>query len=170
MNQNYSASIETNFRDKPNFEFGYKYNINQYDNGGLENKFITESPFARLDAYFGKGFVLTAEYSYNSYKNETQTLNKFRFLDADLSYNKEGSKWEFGVGVTNLLNDQSINRDSFNQFFSQTRMYVIQPRYILFKLKYDLTLFGGKDKEDANQSKAASNPRPRGNRGGGRLR
>ena len=28
--------------------------------------------------------------------------------DADLSYNKEGSKWEFGVGVTNLLNDQSI--------------------------------------------------------------
>ncbi len=170
LNQNYSASIETNFRDKPNFEFGYKYNINQYDNGGLENKFITESPFARLDAYFGKGFVLTAEYSYNSYKNETQTLNKFRFLDADLSYNKEGSKWEFGLGVTNLLNDQSINRDSFNQFFSQTRMYVIQPRYILFKLKYDLTLFGGKDKEDANQSKTPSNPRPRGNRGGGRLR
>ena len=41
---------------------------------------------------------------------------------------------------------------------------------ILFKLKYDLTLFGGKDKEDANQSKAPSNPRPRGNRGGGRLR
>ena len=170
LNQNYSASIETNFRDKPNIELGYKYNINQYDNGGFENKFITESPFARVDAYFGKGFVFTAEYSYNSYKNETETLNKFRFLDADLSYNKEGSKWEFGVGVTNLLNDQSINRDSFNQFFSQTRMYVIQPRYILFKLKYDLSLFGGKDKEDESKSKAATNPRPRGNRGGGRLK
>lgn len=170
LTQNYSASIETNFRDKPNIELGYKYNINRYDNGTNENKFITESPFAQIDAYFGKGFVFTAEYSFNSYKNETQTLNKFRFLDADLSYNKEGSKWEFGVGVTNLLNDQSINRDSFNQFFSQTRMYVIQPRYILFKLKYDLTLFGGKDKNDENSSKAPTNPRPRGNRGGGRLR
>ncbi len=170
LTQNYSASIETNFRDKPNIEFGYKYNINRYDNGTNENKFITESPFAQIDAYFGKGFVFTAEYSFNSYKNETQTLNKFRFLDADLSYNKEGSKWEFGVGVTNLLNDQSINRDSFNQFFSQTRMYVIQPRYILFKLKYDLTLFGGKDNNDEKSSKAPTNPRPRGNRGGGRLR
>ena len=170
LTQNYSASIETNFRDKPNIELGYKYNINRYDNGTNENKFITESPFAQIDAYFGKGFVFTAEYSFNSYKNETQTLNKFRFLDADLSYNKEGSKWEFGVGVTNLLNDQSINRDSFNQFFSQTRMYVIQPRYVLFKLKYDLTLFGGKDKNDENSSKAPTNSRPRGNRGGGRLR
>ena len=170
LTQNYSASIETNFRDKPNIELGYKYNINRYDNGTNENKFITESPFAQIDAYFGKGFVFTAEYSFNSYKNETQTLNKFRFLDADISYNKEGSKWEFGVGVTNLLNDQSINRDSFNQFFSQTRMYVIQPRYILFKLKYDLTLFGGKDKNDENSSKAPTNSRPRGNRGGGRLR
>ena len=170
LTQNYSASIETNFRDKPNIELGYKYNINRYDNGTNENKFITESPFAQIDAYFGKGFVFTAEYSFNSYKNETQTLNKFRFLDADLSYNKEGSKWEFGVGVTNLLNDQSINRDSFNQFFSQTRMYVIQPRYILFKLKYDLTLFGGKDKNEENSSKAPTNSRPRGNRGGGRLR
>ncbi len=170
LTQNYSASIETNFRDKPNIELGYKYNINRYDNGTNENKFITESPFAQIDAYFGKGFVFTAEYSFNSYKNETQTLNKFRFLDADISYNKEGSKWEFGVGVTNLLNDQSINRDSFNQFFSQTRMYVIQPRYVLFKLKYDLTLFGGKDKNDENSGKASTNPRPRGNRGGGRLR
>ena len=93
-------------------------------------------------------------------------MNKFRFMDADLTYNKDGSKWEFGVGVTNLLNDQSINRDSFNQFYSQTRMYVIQPRYILFKLKYDLTLFGGKEKKnDRNQQKSR-----RGNSGGGRLK
>ena len=96
-------------------------------------------------------------------------MNKFRFMDADLTYNKDGSKWEFGVGVTNLLNDQSINRDSFNQFFSQTRMYVIQPRYILFKLKYDLTLFGGKDNKDSDKASTPT-PRPRGNRGGGRLR
>ena len=169
LNQNYSASIETNFRDKPNFEIGYKYNINDYNNGGIENQFITESPFARIDAYFGKGFVFTTEYSYNHYRNQDQTLNKFRFMDADLTYNKDGSKWEFGVGVTNLLNDQSINRDSFNQFFSQTRMYVIQPRYILFKLKYDLTLFGGKDNKDSDKASTPT-PRPRGNRGGGRLR
>ena len=166
FNQDYEASLETNFRDKPNFEIGLKYNLNNYKNANIENKFIRETPFIRTDAYFGKGFVFTAEYSYNKYKNQDQVLNYFRFLDADISYNKEGSKWEYSVGVSNLLNDTSTNRDSFNQFFTQTRSYIIQPRYILFKLKYDLTLFGGKEKKnDENQ-----NRNRRGNSGGGRLK
>ena len=166
FNQDYEASLETNFRDKPNFEIGLKYNLNNYKNANIENKFVRETPFIRTDAYFGKGFVFTAEYSYNKYKNQDQVLNYFRFLDADISYNKEGSKWEYSVGVSNLLNDTSTNRDSFNQFFTQTRSYIIQPRYILFKLKYDLTLFGGKEKKnDPNQ-----NRNRRGNSGGGRLK
>ena len=166
FNQDYEASLETNFRDKPNFEIGLKYNLNNYKNANIENKFVRETPFIRTDAYFGKGFVFTAEYSYNKYKNQDQVLNYFRFLDADISYNKEGSKWEYSVGVSNLLNDTSTNRDSFNQFFTQTRSYIIQPRYILFKLKYDLTLFGGKEKKnDANQNRSR-----RGNSGGGRLK
>ena len=166
FNQDYEASVETNFRDKPNFEIGLKYNLNNYKNANIENRFVRETPFIRTDAYFGRGFVFTAEYSYNKYKNQDQVLNYFRFLDADISYNKEGSKWEYSVGVTNLLNDTSTNRDSFNQFFTQTRSYIIQPRYILFKLKYDLTLFGGKEKKnDRNQQKSR-----RGNSGGGRLR
>ena len=166
FNQDYEASLETNFRDKPNFEIGLKYNLNNYKNANIENKFVRETPFIKTDAYFGKGFVFTAEYSYNKYKNQDQVLNYFRFLDADISYNKEGSKWEYSVGVSNLLNDTSTNRDSFNQFFTQTRSYIIQPRYILFKLKYDLTLFGGKEKKnDANQNRSR-----RGNSGGGRLK
>jgi len=166
FNQDYEASLETNFRDKPNFEIGLKYNLNNYKNANIENKFVRETPFIRTDAYFGKGFVFTAEYSYNKYKNQDQVLNYFRFLDADISYNKEGSKWEYSVGISNLLNDTSTNRDSFNQFFTQTRSYIIQPRYILFKLKYDLTLFGGKEKKnDENQ-----NTNRRGNSGGGRLK
>ena len=166
FNQDYEASLETNFRDKPNFEIGLKYNLNNYKNANIENKFARETPFIRTDAYFGKGFVFTAEYSYNKYKNQDQVLNYFRFLDADISYNKEGSKWEYSIGVSNLLNDTSTNRDSFNQFFTQTRSYIIQPRYILFKLKYDLTLFGGKEKKnDENRNRNI-----RGNSGGGRLK
>ena len=64
-------------------------------------------------------------------------------MEADLYYNKKSSKWEFGLGVTNLLNDTSVNRDSFNQLYSQTRSYLIQPRYTVFRLKYDLTSYGG---------------------------
>jgi hypothetical protein len=141
--QSYKASIATNFRDKPNVEIGYSYNKRLYDTGNFKSYFYTDSPFVKIDAYFGKGFVFTADYSYNYYRDENVTLNEYRFLEADLSYNKDGSKWEFGIGVTNLFNDTSINRDSFNQLYSQTRSYVIQPRYTVFRLKYDLTSFAG---------------------------
>ncbi len=167
--QNYNVSLATNFRDKPNIEFGYRYNVNKYTNNDIENIFYQETPYVEVDAYFGKGFVFRTEYSYNYYKNQDQTLNNFRFWDADLSYEKEGSKWEYSVGVTNMLNDQSINRDSANQLSSQTRMYMIQPRYVLFKLKYDLTAFGGGSKKD-DSSKDKSTSRPRGNAGGGKLK
>ena len=141
--QNYRASVATNFRDKPNIEIGYSYNKRSYDTGDFKNYFYTDSPFVKIDAYFGNGFVFTADYSYNYYRNESETLNEYRFLEADLSYNKEGSKWEFAIGVKNLLNDTSVNRDSFNQLYSQTRSYIIQPRYTVFKLKYDLTSIAG---------------------------
>ena len=136
--QRYRASLATNFRDKPNIEIGYTYNKRKYENGNNVNNFYTDSPFIEFDAYFGKGFVFTAEYSYNYYRNQEVTLNEYRFLEADLSYNKDGSKWEFGLGVTNLFNDTSINRDSFNQLYSQTRSYIIQPMYTVFRIKYDL--------------------------------
>jgi hypothetical protein len=137
--QFYRASLATNFKDKPNLEIGYSYNKRMYEIGDNKNYFYTDSPFVEIDAYFGKGFVFNAEYSYNYYRNDEVTLNEYRFLEADLSYNKEGSKWEFGVGVTNLFNDTSINRDNFNELFSETRSYIIQPRYTVFRIKYDLT-------------------------------
>ena len=147
--QSYRATLATNFRDKPNLEIGYSYNKRKYELGNNKNYFYTDSPFVKLDAYFGNGFVLTADYSYNYYRNQEVTLNEYKFLEADLSYNKEGSKWEFGLGVTNLFNDTSINRDSFNELYSQTRSYIIQPMYTVLRIKYDLAglnVSGGKGK------------------------
>tara|TARA_B110000114_G_scaffold109131_1_gene114584 strand:- start:136 stop:2850 length:2715 start_codon:yes stop_codon:yes gene_type:complete len=146
FNQSYRFNIATNFRTKPNIEIGYSYNKRDYNTGENNNFFYTDSPYARVDAYFAKGFVFNAKYTYNYYRNEQQTLNEYRFLEADLVYAKSGSQWEFGVGVTNLFDDRQINRDSFNQFYSSTRSYVIQPRYTVFKIKYDIRTVGGSKK------------------------
>jgi hypothetical protein len=75
------------------------------------------------------------------------TLNEYRFFEAELSYNQRGSQWEFGIKATNLLNDTQINRDSFNQFSFTTNSYVIQPRFIVFKVNYNLTAISGGGKE-----------------------
>jgi len=146
FNKSYRFNIATNFRTKPNIEIGYSYNKRDYNTGENNNFFYTDSPYARVDAYFAKGFVFNAKYTYNYYRNEQQTLNEYRFLEADLVYSKSGSQWEFGVGVTNLFDDRQINRDSFNQFFSSTRSYVIQPRYTVFKINYDIKTIGDSKK------------------------
>ena len=145
--QRYRLNIATNFRTKPNIEIGYTYSLRDYKTGDVESKFFTDAPYVRLDAYFLKGFVFNAKYTYNFYRNDEQTLNEYRFLEADMSYTPNGSKWEFGVIATNLLNDTQINRDSFNQFSFTTNSYIIQPRYIIFQVTYDLTAIGGKSDE-----------------------
>ncbi len=145
--QRYRANIATNFRDKPNIEIGYSFSIRDYKTGAVQTKFFTDAPYVGVDAYFLKGFVFNSKYTYNYYRNQEQTLNEYRFLEAELSYNQQGSRWEFGVKATNLLNDIQINRDSFNQFSFTTNSYVIQPRFIVFKVNYDLTAITGSSKE-----------------------
>lgn len=145
--QRYRANVATNFRDKPNVEIGYTYSIRDYKTGDVQSKFFTDAPYVQVDAYFLKGFVFKSKYTYNYYRNQEQILNEYRFLEAELSYNQQGSRWEFGVKATNLLNDTQINRDSFNQFSFTTNSYVIQPRFIVFKVNYNLTAISGGGKE-----------------------
>ena len=143
LTQRYTANFATNFRDKPNIEIGYTYSVRDYKTGTVQSKFFTDSPYIEINAYFLRGFVFNSKYTYNYYRNQEQTLNKYRFLEAELSYNQQGSRWEFGIKATNLLNDTQINRDTFNQFSFTTNSYEIQPRFIVFKVNYDLTAISG---------------------------
>ncbi|MBC8753256.1 carboxypeptidase regulatory-like domain-containing protein [Kordia sp. YSTF-M3] len=136
--QSYRTRFSTNFRDAPNIEVGYNLTINEYDQGNNTNRFITNSPFVNVDAYFLKSFIFTADYSYNNYKSEERTINSYSFLKAELSYQKKDSKWEYTVSGTNLLNTKSLNQDNSNDFLTSTSEYFIQPRYVILSLKYNL--------------------------------
>ena len=132
------ASVLTNFKKWPNFEVGYQHIINEYTNANSENTFSTDKPFANMEAQFLKDFYIKAEYSFYNYANKDQTLNTYSFLDANLSYRKTDSKWEYTLSVTNIFDTTSINQDSFNQNYTSTSQYYVQPRYAVFSLKYNL--------------------------------
>jgi len=136
--QSYRTRLSTNFRNAPNVEIGYNLTINEYDQGGGRTKFFTNSPFINVDAYILKSFTFRADYSYYNYRNEVETLNNYSFLDASLEYQKKDSKWEYKLGVTNILNTESLNQDNLNTLFTSTSEYFIQPRYVVFSIKYDL--------------------------------
>jgi hypothetical protein len=131
--QVYSTEWSTNFKKGPNFDLGYSLTVNDYDNNGAKNTFYTSQPFARLDWSFAKGFLLKSSYSYTK-----TTLNEYSFWDADLFYQKPNSKWEYKLSVTNILDTKSINQDNFNELYNSTSSYVIQPRYWILSIKYNL--------------------------------
>ena len=137
--QTYRGSLATNFRAAPNLEVGYAYTVNDYNNAGRLSTFYTDRPFAKVDMQFLKSFIFTADYDYYHYRDAAKTANnEYAFLNANLSYQKKGSKWEYNVQLTNALNTDALNQDSFSDLFISSSAYMVQPRYLVFKLKYDL--------------------------------
>lgn len=134
--KSYSIKASTNFKKVPNIEVGFSETINNYQG----NKFITDTPSIKLDYFFLDRFSFVTEYEYYNYYNDGRTINnKYDFLTASLIYMKnKDSKLEYKVAATNLLNTTSLNDDSFSQFSTRTSQYVVQPRYLIFSLKYNL--------------------------------
>ncbi len=137
--QNYRAGVRSNFRDWPNFEVGYRFTANQYDNGGFTQTYFTNRPYANVNVRFLKDFNFKAEWDYYNYSNDEKTLeNKYSFVNADLFYRRSDSSWEFAVQATNILNTSFINNDSFNEQYNTTSQYFVLPRIVMFIVKYDL--------------------------------
>jgi len=133
--QNYNFSFSTNFKNLPSLEVGYAVTINEYQN----DVFYNNSPFANLEYYFLDAFSFKAEYEYNKYTNRSKTVdNQYDFLAASFSYQKKDSKLEYKIGATNLLNTRTLNDDSFDQFYTRTSQYRVQPRYVIFSVRYNL--------------------------------
>ncbi|KAA3619038.1 MAG: TonB-dependent receptor, partial [Flavobacterium sp.] len=139
LTQGYRGSVRSNFREWPNFEVGYRLTVNRYDNGGLEQTFYTQRPYANMDINFLKHFSLNAEWDYYNYSNEESTVdNTYSFFNANLYYQKGESPWEFSIQATNILDTEFTNNDSFNEQFNTTSQYFVLPRIMMFVVKYDL--------------------------------
>ena len=134
--QNYRLGASTNFKNVPNIELSYGYTVNQYPN----DTFYTDSPSVKIDYFFLKSFSFVSEYEFFHYYNNDKTVDQeYDFLSASLTYQKtKSSHMEYKIAATNILNTTSINDDSFSQFSTRNSQYIVQPRYIIFSLKYNL--------------------------------
>jgi hypothetical protein len=137
--QTYSTSISTVFLGVFQFDFGYDLTLSGYEGGNQKSKFQNHKPNVELDFEFLKGFRFNIDYEYNRYINKSNSTETFYdLLNAELTYRKEKSKWEFKAEGMNLMNTTGIRRDSFSESLISTFEYYIQKRYWLFSVKYDL--------------------------------
>ncbi|MCC9071940.1 carboxypeptidase-like regulatory domain-containing protein [Flavobacterium sp. F-65] len=135
FSQNYTVKAATNYKSLPNLEFGYTFLLNKYSG----STYYTDKPFVKLDYYFLESFSFVADYEFYHYYNKNKSIdNEYDFLNVSLVYQKKDSKWEYKVAATNLLNTKYLNDDSFSQFSTRVSQYTVQPRYILFSMKYNL--------------------------------
>ena len=137
FSQTYQAKFATNFKKVPNVEIGYSYTKNDFFN----DVFYIDAPSASVSYYFLDGFSFVSDYTYYHNKNKAKTIqNEYDFLSAELSYRKKDSKWEYKLSGTNLLNTKSLNDSSFSQLggSSSFSSYIVQPRFIMATLKYNL--------------------------------
>lgn len=137
--QTYNAGLRTNFRTAPNIEIGYRYSIQDNDQGASRTKFFTKAPSIDFDALIWKSFTLRTDYTFNNFSNEDGTINEFEFWNASLSYRKDkDAKLEYEIKATNLLDTKSQNQSSAGSISVSATEYFIQPRFLTFRLRYQL--------------------------------
>jgi hypothetical protein len=139
FSQTYDFGVTSTFFKILEVDLGYSFTANNYNSGEIKNTFTTHSPKLEIDLDIFKGLKLKADYTYNSYLNQASGIRSdFEFLNAFLAYQGKSSPWEFRLSVWNILDTRSIRRDSFNENLISTYAYLVQPRYGLFTVKFDL--------------------------------
>jgi hypothetical protein len=135
--QNYEIKFLTNFKKIPNIELAYEYRVNDFQN---QINYV-DNPSVTLEYFFLDAFSFTSEYSFFHNRDKAKTFDtEYDFLTASLSYQKRDSKFEYKVSATNLLNTTAQNDNSFNALGGSTSFtsFYVQPRFVVFSLKYVL--------------------------------
>ena len=139
FSQTYDVKGTTTFFKVLEVDLSYAFNVNNYTSGEIRNTFTTHSPKVEIDLDIYKGLKLNADYTFNSYLNQASGIRSdFEFLNAFLGYQGKKSAWEFRISVWNILDTRSIRRDSYSENLISTYAYLVQPRYGLLTVKYDL--------------------------------
>ncbi|WP_057940227.1 TonB-dependent receptor [Algoriphagus resistens] len=135
----YFFKFTSTFMKTVEVDLGYSWDQNFYKSTNARNTFSTHSPKIEVDWDIWNGLKLNADYTYNTYLNKaSNTKSEFDFFNAFLSYQGKSSPWEFRLTVWNILDTRSIRRDSFTENLISTYSYLVQPRYGLFTVKWNI--------------------------------
>ena len=137
--RSYTPRLRTNFKKAPNISLKYKYTVSTNNQGPNETTFYTSAPSLDFDAYIWKSVTLKTDYTYTNQSLRGGNSDNFQTWNASISYRKNrDTKWEFEVVATNLLDiDSKVSNTATNLFVSESRIF-IQPRFITFRLRYEL--------------------------------
>ena len=125
-----SKPYNSNIADENLFGTGsYQRTFNKYYKASV-NVTLNWSKFYNIQ----NNLQIVTESFTQSYRTEFSTNFK-KYPNLELGFEKQINKYS---GQTFFTDTPSINDDNFTQFATRTSQYVVQPRYIIFSLKYNL--------------------------------
>ena len=137
--QTFTPGIRTNFKVAPNISLRYRYSITNNIQGSRETKFITKVPSLEFDAFIVEKFTFKTNYSLTTQDQVDGESESFQIWEATLSYRKDkDAKWEYEFKGTNLLNVNSQVRNNANNISVFNSVTFIQPRFLTFRVVYQL--------------------------------
>ena len=137
--QTFTPGIRTNFKVAPNISLRYRYSITNNIQGSRETKFITKVPSLEFDAFIVEKFTFKTNYSLTTQDQVDGESESFQIWEATLSYRKnKDAKWEYEFKGTNLLNVNSQVRNNANNISVFNSVTFIQPRFLTFRVVYQL--------------------------------
>jgi hypothetical protein len=136
--QGFGVELSTNFKKLPNIEIGYNRSFSKFLSASTTSNFSNEEPYFSIDYDFLKGFILSADYSRNNYRDNIGQKNRYEIANASLFYQKEDSAWGFKISGTNILGVDFKNRNSFSDFIISDSKTFILPRIWLFTITYKI--------------------------------
>ena len=136
--QSLGIEFGTNFKKWPNVEIGYKKDFSKYFSAYNTSDFSNENPYFNIDYDFLNGFIFSADYSRNNYKDDFGHVNRYEMANTSLFYQKEDSAWGFKISGSNILGVTYKNQNSFSDYIiSDTKIYIM-PRIWLFTVSYKI--------------------------------
>ena len=139
FSQTYTPGIRTNFREAPNISLKYRYSVAINNQGASKTIFYTNAPSVDFDAYIWDAVTFRTDYTYSRQSRSGSDSQYFETWNASLAYRKnKDAKWEYEIQATNLLDiDSRVSNSASNLFVSSSETF-IQPRFITFRIRYEL--------------------------------
>lgn len=134
----FSGGLRSRFESFPNFEMSYLKSISDYQSISKTN-FNTDVFTVHLEYDFLEKFILNADYSFESYENESNNVkSNFDVANISLFYQKENSPWGVELIVNNIFDIRFRRRNSFSSILVSDEKSYVLPRILMLKLNYKL--------------------------------
>ena len=145
VNENISRGINTrirtNFTNAPNISLNYSVNFSDQENSARAGVFtsVTHRPSIDFDAYIWNAVTLTSDFAFTDILQNGESTNQFSIWNAKLAYRKDrDAKWEYEIVGNNLLATASQASVSQSIISFNIRETFILPRFISFRVRYQL--------------------------------